>query len=161
VEKRLSRWGVGPRTFVPSLVYVAAAWTAALRWPDLFLLRSMPAAAATAGAILTALGVLLWLAGAVTVMRAYKRDELVTTGVFALVRHPVYAGWIALAFPGLALLSRSWPMFLAPLVAWAIFKRLIHLEDEYLERRFGAAYFAYRGRVNEVIPIPRFWRKGG
>jgi N-acyl-D-aspartate/D-glutamate deacylase len=31
-------------------------------------------------------------------------------------------------------------------------------EDEYLERRFGQAYLDYRARVNEVIPLPRFWR---
>jgi protein-S-isoprenylcysteine O-methyltransferase Ste14 len=104
---------------------------------------------------------LLWMVGGVTVMRAYNRDELVTSGAFALVRHPIYAAWITLVFPGLALLIRSWPMLLTPLIAYAIFRRLIHREDEYLEQRFGQAYLDYRGRVNEVIPIPRFWQKAG
>jgi protein-S-isoprenylcysteine O-methyltransferase Ste14 len=60
--------------------------------------------------------------------------------------------------PGIAFLTRSWPLFLMPLVAYAVFKLLIHREDEYLERRFGQAYLDYRARVNEVIPVPRFWR---
>jgi protein-S-isoprenylcysteine O-methyltransferase Ste14 len=44
------------------------------------------------------------------------------------------------------------------LVAYTIFKLLIHREDEYLERRFGQAYLDYRARVNEVVPLPRFGR---
>ena len=98
----------------------------------------------------------MWLVGAVTVMRAYNRDQLVTSGVFALVRHPIYAAWITLIFPGLALLTRSGPMLLTPWIAYAIFRRLIHREDEYLEQRFPQAYRGYRRRVNEVMPIPRF-----
>jgi protein-S-isoprenylcysteine O-methyltransferase Ste14 len=101
----------------------------------------------------------MWMTGVVTVMRAYNRDQLVTSGVFALVRHPVYGAWITLIFPGLALLTRSWPMFISPLIAYALFKRLIHREDEYLEKRFGQAYLDYRRRVNEVIAIPRFGQK--
>jgi protein-S-isoprenylcysteine O-methyltransferase Ste14 len=161
VEKRLSRFGIGPSSFVPSLIYTAAAWAATSAWPGVFLWRSRPGVLGTAGVVLMAAGLLLWMVGVVTVMRAYNRDQLVTSGVFALVRHPVYAAWITLVFPGLALVVRSWPMLITPLIAYAIFKSLIHREDEYLEQRFGQAYLDYRGRVNEVIPIPRFWQKSG
>lgn len=154
--ERISRFGVGPKTFVPSLIFAVVAWAATSAWPGAFRLRALPDLAETVGAVLTAAGLLLWITGVITVMRAYNRDQLVTTGVFALVRHPVYAAWITMVFPGLALLLRSWPMLLTPLVAYAIFKSLIHREDEYLEQRFGQPYRDYRRRVNEVIPIPRF-----
>jgi protein-S-isoprenylcysteine O-methyltransferase Ste14 len=160
MEKRLSRWGVGPRIMVPSMIYTAAAWRATSVWPDVFRLNALPGAAETAGACLMGLGLLLWGMGVATVMRAYDRDRLVTSGAFALVRHPVYAAWITLIFPGLALYVRSWPMCLTPLLAYAIFKRLIRREDEYLRGRFGQAYLDYRGRVNEVVPLPRFGQKG-
>ena len=92
-------------------------------------------------------------------MKAYNSDRLVTSGVFAIVRHPVYATWIVLNVPGIALLTRSWPMLLTSLAPYAVFKLLVHREDEYLERRFGTEYLAYRARVNDLIPIPRFWRR--
>ena len=155
----MSRWGVGPKTLVPSMSYALAAWAATSAWPGVFRLRWLPDVVVTAGAVLTAAGVAMWLVGAVAVMRAYNRDQLVTSGMFALVRHPVYAAWITLIFPGLALLTRSWPMWITPWIAYAIFRRLIHREDEYLERRFGQAYRDYRRRVNEVLPIPRFWQR--
>jgi protein-S-isoprenylcysteine O-methyltransferase Ste14 len=155
MEKRLSRFGIGPRVAVPSAACALAAWWATRTWPAIF---SLPLHAGALGAVLLALGLLMWLSGVVTVMRAYNRDELVTSGVFALVRHPVYAGWITLGFPGLALLARSWLILLSSVVGYIIFKSLIHREDEYLEQRFGQAYLDYRGRVNELIAIPRFWR---
>ena len=152
----MSRWGVGPKTFLSSMLYTLAARAVTSAWPDVFRLRWLPDVVVTAGVVLTAAGLVMWIVGGVTVMRAYNRDQLVTSGVFALVRHPIYAAWITLIFPGLALLTRSWPMFITPWIAYAIFRRLIHREDEYLEQRFGQAYRDYRRRVNEVMPIPRF-----
>ena len=157
MEKRLSRFGIGPRTFLPTVAYGVAAMAATYTWPDACLLRWPPYAVfATVGGILLTLGVPMSLAGVISVMRAYNRDELVTSGVFGLVRNPVYSAMIVLNLPGIVLLSRAWPLFGMPLVAYAVFKLLIHREDEYLERRFGQAYLDYRARVNEVVPIPRF-----
>ncbi len=158
-EERISRFGIGPRIAAPAVLLTVAAWAAASAWPGLFQIRPLPGVLRAAGGTLIALGLLLWAAGVVTVMRAYNRDELVTTGVFALVRHPVYAGWISLALPGLVLLTGIWPMLATPCIAYAIFRRSIHREDDYLERRFGPAYLEYRRRVNAVVPIPRLRKR--
>ena len=134
-------------------------WAATSAWPGLFLLPSLPGWATTAGALLIACGFLLWLSGLIAVTTAYNRDQLMTSGPFALVRHPVYAAWIVLIFPGLALFTRAWLLFSTSAVAYLLFKRLIHVEDDYLLGRFGQAYLDYRQRVNEVIPLPRFRRE--
>jgi protein-S-isoprenylcysteine O-methyltransferase Ste14 len=144
---------------LPSVGCAVAAWFATRAWPEVCLLRWPPQTVLTAiGAILLALGVPLWLAGVITVRRAYNRDQLRTTGVFSLVRHPVYSSWIVFVYPGLAVLLGSWPMLAAPLVGYVIFKRLIRREDDYLEQRFGQAYLDYRARVNEVCPFPWLWK---
>jgi hypothetical protein len=83
-------------------------------------------------------------------------DWPVTSGVFGLVRHPVYSAWIVFNIPAIALLFRSWPLLLTPLLAYAVFKLSIRTEDEYLESRFGPEFLDYRARVNELIPVPRF-----
>jgi protein-S-isoprenylcysteine O-methyltransferase Ste14 len=155
VEKRLSRWGVGPKTIVPGVLYTIVAWVAASVWPAIFRL-SLPDPLGTIGIVLIGLGIVMWFFGVITVMPAYSRDQLVTTGVFALVRHPIYSAWITLIFPGLGLVAGAWPMFLTPFIAYATFKHFIGREDEYLTKRYGEAYLDYRRRVNEVIPIPRF-----
>ena len=154
-EMKMTRWGIGPRIFVPTLLLSLATWFAASRAPAVFLLP-VPDALRIIGGVFACLGVLLWASGAVTVMCAFNRGELVTGGVFALVRHPVYAGWLSLAIPGLALYTGAWPLLVIDVMACMIFRSLIHREDEYLERRFGKPYAEYRARVNALLPIPRF-----
>jgi protein-S-isoprenylcysteine O-methyltransferase Ste14 len=111
------------------------------------------------GIVLLVIGMPMWLMGVHAVMRAYNSDRLVTSGVFGVVRHPVYSAWIVFNIPAIALLVRSWPLLMAPLVAYAVFKMSIRTEDEYLKQRFGQEYLDYRARVNELIPIPKFRRQ--
>ena len=86
-----------------------------------------------------------------TVMTGYNKDQLATSGISALVRHPIYSAWIIFILPGLGLMTRSWPLLLTPLVAYFVFKLRIHCEDEYLEQRFGEVYLRYRRILEEVM----------
>ena len=156
MEQRLSRFGVGPRIILSALAYAAVAGTATWLWPGVCLLGWLPyPVVRIVSAILFLLGIPFWLTAVVTVMRAYHHDRLLTTGVFALCRHPVYSAWIVMLLPALALFTRSWPLLFTPFVAYAAFKSLIHVEDDYLVERFGRAYLDYRARVSEIIPLPK------
>lgn len=162
MQERLSRWGVGPNIATAVLTYAAIAAGATYAWPEACVLSAVPTAVSVAvAAVLLVLGVSCLAAAATSVMKAYQYDRLVTSGIFSVVRHPVYAAWIVWILPALALLSRSWPLFLAPLVAYAVFRLRIHCEDEYLEQRFGQAYRDYRARVPELIPLIPVHRKTG
>jgi protein-S-isoprenylcysteine O-methyltransferase Ste14 len=157
METRLSRFGVGPRIVASTLACALPAAAATFLAPGVCLIPALPLPIArAAGALFIATGFLVWISGVVTVMRAYGRDQLVTGGIFSLCRHPVYSVWLIFFLPGVAILARSWPLLLAPLVGYAVFRKLIHVEDDYLAKRFGPAYLAYRARVNELVPIPRF-----
>jgi protein-S-isoprenylcysteine O-methyltransferase Ste14 len=157
MHKRLSRWGVGPKIVLSVVVYGLMAWAATGLWPERCSMDWLPRSVSlAAGAILVSLGLPMWLVAAVSVMRAYNRDELVVSGVFRLCRHPLYGAWIVLLLPGIAILTRSWPFLLMPFVAYGVFKSLIGREDNYLEERFGKAYIDYRERTSEVVPIPRY-----
>jgi protein-S-isoprenylcysteine O-methyltransferase Ste14 len=161
MKDRLSRWGIGPHIAVVTLAYAAIAGTATSRWPDVCRIRLVPPTFLAAMAILLLIaGVPMLVMSERSVMAGYNHDQLFTAGVSGLVRHPIYSAWIVFLLPALALLSRSWPQLLMPLIAYAVFKLLIHREDEYLQQRFGEAYLAYGARVNELIPIPRSWYRG-
>lgn len=86
---------------------------------------------------------------------AYRSDTLATTGIFGVVRNPIYSAWIVFIIPGLVLFSRSWPLFLTPVIAYIIFKVRIGREHEYLEKRFGEEYRTYKTQVNELVPFPK------
>ena len=153
---RLSRWGVGPKIALTALSYAVLAAFMTWRWPVLFRMHGTPyEVLRTLAALLFAIGVPLLIFAARSCVLAYNSDKLITSGVFRLVRHPIYSAWIVFILPGLAMLSGSWLQLATPLLAYAAFKKLIRREEEYLRQRFGAAYLEYRARVNEIVPLPR------
>jgi protein-S-isoprenylcysteine O-methyltransferase Ste14 len=85
----------------------------------------------------------------------YEDHELVRTGPYAVVRHPIYASLLAMLLCTLLLLT-PWPW---ALVAVAIFvagtEVRVRTEDRLLESRFGDAFRDYRHRVPAYVPFVR------
>ena len=110
-----------------------------------------------AGAVLSATGLWLAVRGSRDLRDAltplpYPRDggELVETGVYARVRHPIYGGLVTAAF-GWGLLTASPPAIAAAVVLLAFFELKSRREEAWLEQRF-AGYAAYRERTRRLIP---------
>lgn len=155
-EPRLSFYGVGPRIMIPSLLTTLLAGIATRYWPEICVVHVVPRFVSILGGILLlVIGVASWLLAGFAVMQGYREDRLVTSGLFGVVRNPIYSAWIVLIFPGIALFCRSWPFLLSSLVGYLLFLRHIHLENEYLEKRFGDAYRTYKAKVNALIPFPK------
>jgi protein-S-isoprenylcysteine O-methyltransferase Ste14 len=77
--------------------------------------------------------------------------ELVTTGVYGLIRHPSYLGLLVNAL-GWALAFRSGVgVLLAALLVPPLLAR-IRAEERLLRARFGDAYDAYRSRTWRLLP---------
>jgi protein-S-isoprenylcysteine O-methyltransferase Ste14 len=119
---------------------------------------SRSAALAIGGVAITALGLALtvWArrllganwSGSVTV----KQDhELIRTGPYRYVRHPIYSG-LLLAFGGSALARADWRGLLALLIAWLALWRKWRLEERFMRETFGTAYADYAARTPAVIP---------
>ncbi len=156
----MTRVGIG----IKLLAAMAAAFflTGILTYlqPDIFCIDFISASTLRiAGIALIGVGIAIKLSSSRVPSTAFKKKELITTGIFSCIRHPMYSSWILFIAPGIALLFRSWLMLAASLVGYFSFKRLIKEEDEYLTRTFGQTYLDYRSRVGEIFPIIRHWRK--
>ena len=85
----------------------------------------------------------------------YEDHQLVRTGPYAVVRHPIYASLLAMLLCTILLLT-PW---LWGLLAVAIFiagtEIRVHAEDRLLESRFGEAFREYRRRVPAYVPFVR------
>jgi protein-S-isoprenylcysteine O-methyltransferase Ste14 len=77
--------------------------------------------------------------------------DLVVTGPYAYVRHPVYAGLIVLAL-GWAVLQDAGPALVATAVLAIVLDLKRRREEAYLERHV-AAYGDYRARTRALIPF--------
>jgi len=81
-----------------------------------------------------------------------RRDgHLITTGIRARVRHPVYLAHLCEMF--------AWSIGTGLLVCWLLTAfailtgtAMIRMEDAELEKRFGEEFTAYRRRVPAILP---------
>jgi methanethiol S-methyltransferase len=94
-------------------------------------------------------GLGLMAAGWAQVRKADTR--LVTTGLYRVVRHPQYLGFLLVAGAFLV----QWPtlptVVLFPVVL-AVYMRLARWEEQELAGRFGSQWSEYRGRTPMLIP---------
>ena len=81
-----------------------------------------------------------------------ERHTLVTTGVYAVIRHPMYAGFWLMALAQ-ALLLPNWVAGPAGLVGFAIlFFGRVRREEEMMIAAFGDEYRTYVLRTARVVP---------
>jgi protein-S-isoprenylcysteine O-methyltransferase Ste14 len=74
-------------------------------------------------------------------------NALVTSGIFRLTRNPMYVSFVTIGV-GIALCVGSLPMFVPPLLVFAIANWVhIPLEEAKMRRQFHAEYDAYLQRV--------------
>jgi protein-S-isoprenylcysteine O-methyltransferase Ste14 len=85
---------------------------------------------------------------------ARMRDDhqLVTSGIFARMRHPIYAGMAAFLL-ALAIAFGHEAQLLAGIPLFALGTMLrVRVEERLLRERFGAAYDDYAARVRRFVP---------
>lgn len=79
-------------------------------------------------------------------------DELNTTGIYSLIRHPLYLGnffmWLG---PVLFLRSVSFTIVFV-LLYWLYYERIMFAEEQYLRRKFGEIYDKWSEKVSSFIP---------
>jgi|ERR1017187_2282594 protein-S-isoprenylcysteine O-methyltransferase Ste14 len=78
--------------------------------------------------------------------------EFVTGGPYALVRHPIYLGFL-IAFVGSALALSEWRDMLAVAIAFWAFWRKLRLEERCMRQQFGETYQTYCRRVAALLPF--------
>jgi protein-S-isoprenylcysteine O-methyltransferase Ste14 len=85
----------------------------------------------------------------------WEDHELVRSGPYALVRHPIYAGLLALLVATLLVATR-WQWWLASVVVFLAGTEIrVRTEERLLASRFGDAFAAYRAKVPAYLPFVR------
>lgn len=84
-------------------------------------------------------------------MMRREGTELVTTGPYHYVRHPIYTG-VILALLGTALVVWTLPWLIVLVLFCAYFVYSARQEERYLLERFPESYPDYRARTHMLIP---------
>ena len=77
--------------------------------------------------------------------------ELIPSGPYARVRHPIYSG-IALAMIGTAVFVGEWRALLGAVILIVGHWQKARREEALLASKFGPAYEEYRNRTGSLLP---------
>lgn len=86
-------------------------------------------------------------------------DELNTTGMYSVVRHPLYFGNFIIML-GLAMYMEVWWFVVIVMPLYYIYyERIMFAEEEFLRKKFGKEYLAWAEETPSFIPRLRGWKK--
>lgn len=148
----LSAIGAGPKIMRPMLVVLVLGIVLKKIIPSIVAIPFFDVETLkNAGWILTISGSIFWVWALVQFVINFPKGKLITSGVYALSRNPIYASWILFILPGFAGLFNNWIFLLAALVMYISLMLSIKEEEKALADTFGEEYTDYSKRVNRVL----------
>lgn len=152
-SKTLPIYGVGPIYVISCLILTIIALIfncykiiPVLKFLDLFMI--------ILGILCITIGVILWLSAVLVTQidRKIKEGKLITTGIYSIVRNPIYSAFLFI-FTGIIFLVNNIYLLALPITFWIYLTILLKLtEEKWLEDKFTDEYNRYSKNVNRVIP---------
>ncbi|MEK6693088.1 MAG: isoprenylcysteine carboxylmethyltransferase family protein [Nitrospirota bacterium] len=86
-----------------------------------------------------------------------KAETLNTTGMYSIVRHPLYLGNFFI-FLGIVLFTQVWWFVLISILAfWLYYERIMFAEEEFLRRKYHETFLKWAEKTPAIIPILKNW----
>lgn len=152
-SKTLPPYGVGPIYVISCLILTIIALILnyykiipVLKFLDLFMI--------ILGILFIVIGVILWLSAVVIakIDRKIKEGKLITTGIYSIVRNPIYSAFLFI-FTGIIFLVNNIYLLVLPITFCIYLTILLKLtEEKWLKDKFTDEYDRYSKNVNRVIP---------
>jgi len=90
---------------------------------------------------------------------AQRAESLNTTGMYSIVRHPLYVANFVI-FLGIALFPGVWWfVVIFGLAFWLYYERIIFAEEEFLRGKFGEAFEKWAEKTPAFVPNFKSWKR--
>ena len=111
--------------------------------PGLFSVGGPSAVLQVISIIVLVPGIINWLWSVVLILRRVPERKLITSGPYALVKHPLYTGVALLVLPWIGFLLNTWLGVAIGLVLYLASRIFSPEEEETLHKTFGPAWDEY------------------
>ncbi len=116
-------------------------------FPSVFSVGGPPLWLVVASTIVLVPGIVIWIWSVALILLKVPKKELITTGPYALMKHPLYVGVALLVLPWAGFLLNTWLGVLIGIIIY-IGSRLYSPEEEkILSKIFGGAWDEYSKKV--------------
>ena len=154
-NKHLSVLGVGPIYVATILIVTVIVVVLHVNGKLPTYEFSTPLLPTLVGMVLIMIGIVLWISAVVfsKLFAKIKSNALVTNGVFAYVRNPIYSAFMFIC-TGVIFFMNNMLLLIIPLLYWAFLTLLlIHTEEKWLLNLYKHQYEDYCKKVNRCIPF--------
>ncbi len=106
------------------------------------------------GIIFIVLGVVLWVMAVIgsKIDANIVKNQLVTTGIYAWVRNPIYSAFMLISTGVVLTLGNLW-LLVVPAIDWLFMAVLMrNTEEKWLLKQYGKDYEDYCSKVNRCWP---------
>ncbi len=129
------------------LPFLVAGVALNILFPAVFAVGGPPLWLTVVSIVLLMPGVINWAWSVALLLTKIPKKELITTGPYAIAKHPLYVGVALLVLPWAGFLLNTWLGVLIGIVVY-IGSRLFSPEEEkILAKIFGEKWTAYNGKV--------------
>jgi protein-S-isoprenylcysteine O-methyltransferase Ste14 len=139
--------GSGDRIAAFVLPFVVVGILLNVAFPDVFGVGGPPRWLGIVAAVAFAVGVAGWAWSVGLILTKMRVGQLVTSGPYALVKHPLYTAVALLVLPSLGILLDTWLGVVVGLALYTGSRLFAPAEEVVLAERFGRDWDIYRDRV--------------
>ena len=135
--------GSGDRIGLLTLPFLVVGLILNLVFPSAFSVGGPSDALRLVSIVILVPGVTIWIWSVVLILTKVPKKELITTGPYALVKHPLYTDVALLVLPWIGFLLNTWLGVLIGGVLYVGSRLFAPDEEEALSRTFGTAWDRY------------------
>jgi protein-S-isoprenylcysteine O-methyltransferase Ste14 len=139
--------GSGDRIGLFTLPFLVAGLAVNLAYPSLFDVGGPPTTLRVLSVVVLIVGVTVWAWSVFLILAKVPRGELITSGPYSVVKHPLYVGVALLVAPWIGLLLNTWLGVLIGIVLYVACRLYAPREEAELAKTFGPAWEEYRNAV--------------
>ncbi|MEJ5267234.1 MAG: isoprenylcysteine carboxylmethyltransferase family protein [Bacteroidales bacterium] len=86
-------------------------------------------------------------------------EELNQTGIYSIVRHPLYLGNFFMWLAPVLVIGDLWFVLFFCAVYWIYYERIMYAEEEFLRRKFGEVYESWANKTPAFVPKFSMFKK--
>jgi protein-S-isoprenylcysteine O-methyltransferase Ste14 len=139
--------GSGDKIGLLTLPFLAVGLALNIAYPSVFAVGGPPTALRLLSIAVLVPGLVVWGWSVALILTKVPRGQLITSGPYALVKHPLYTGVALLVLPWAGFLFNTWLGAVLGAVVYLGSRRFSPNEDADLARTFGSAWDDYRRKV--------------
>jgi protein-S-isoprenylcysteine O-methyltransferase Ste14 len=139
--------GSGDKIGLLILPFLLAGLVLNIVYPAAFDVGGPPTALRVVSIIVLIPGLTIWAWSVALILRKVPRRELITSGPYAIVKHPLYTGVALLVLPWIGFIFNTWLGAVIGIILYIGSRIFAPAEEAELSRTFGATWDEYCNTV--------------